>query len=198
MTYTWEKLAADNPELYIQDGDRLTRELPTLPDTDTKRQIEEAQNGKRLDATARLRGATSKSSGAAFQAELDIYHAALYRDGLAMVHRTDPPIRYAGDGKWYVIGQGPVDYIAFLAGGRMVVFDAKVRAGDAFSVGTDEMHQLAWLKDAARLGHAAGYVVRWGDYDVVRWHGVASVDGKRVRMADGAECDGCKWLDCTV
>lgn len=147
---------------------------------------------------AQHRGATNKAAGEAFQQELDMYHASLQRDGLAVVHRTDPPTRYIGDGRWVVVGKGPVDYIAFTGFG-VVVFDAKVRAGQAYSIsGGDgsDLHQLGWLRSVAPFVAAAGYLVRWTAADEVRWHDVDSVDGQRVRMADGVAVEGVRWYNC--
>lgn len=147
------------------------------------------------DIAAQLRGRDNRAAGEAFQDELDIYHRQLLLDGVALVHRTDPPMRYIGDGHWVPTGKGPVDYLAIVAGLGVVAFDAKVRSGTAFSIGAKDEHQLQWLRDTVAVGGIAGYLVRWSDYNEVRWHPVATVDGKRVKIAHGTYCDGCQWLD---
>lgn len=203
MTYTWEQLRKANPELAIRlpDGSTTT-ELPPSEEGDAAQELRRRTQLLRSvlsdkQAAAQQRGAVNKANGEAFQQELDMYHVMLQRDGLAVVHRTDPPIRYVGDGHWVVVGKGPCDYIAFTSFGT-VVFDAKVRSGTAYSVsGADgsDLHQLAWLRSVAPFVAAAGYVVRWTDVDEVRWHDVATVDGQRVRMTDGVALNGCKWYD---
>ena len=184
MTYnldqkSLEKLLNNNPGLSI-DARFSTVEAP-------------ATNTPPSSAVNKQRGRDNKAAGEAFQQELDIYHAQLYRDGQALVYRTDPPVRYAGDGKWIVTGKGPVDYIAITRMG-VVGFDAKVRTGDAFSIGMDSLHQLHWLRDLVDLDNIGGYVVRWSDYDEARWHDVSTIDGKLVRMVDGVPLDGVEWL----
>jgi len=180
MANSLEALLANNPELGVDE--RLSTMEPSPISI------------KPVSASNQQRGRANKAAGDAFQRELDLYHAQLYRDGVALVYRTDPPVRYAGDGKWIVTGKGPVDYLAITKGG-VVGFDAKVRTGDAFSIGMGSMHQLHWLRDLAFLDNVGGYVVRWSDYDQARWHDVSTVDGKRVRMSDGILIDGAKWLD---
>jgi len=168
-------LLANNPELGVISGVEDADPAPSAAHIENQR-----------------RGRENQATGAAFQDELDIYHAGLTRSRTALVYRTDPAIRYAGDGLWRVVGKGPVDYLAITMD-YVIGFDAKVRTGDAFSIG--EVHQLAWLKDMASLDQLAGYLVRWSDYDEVRWHPVGTVDGKRVRRGEGRLCEGVRWLE---
>jgi len=180
MAQTLEQLLKNNPDLSV--------------DTRYSGAEVEPLFAPPVSAANQQRGRENKAVGDAFQEELDIYHASLYRDGLALVYRTDPPVRYAGDGKWIVTGKGPVDYIAITKIG-VVGFDAKSRVGDGFSIGIDSLHQLHWMRDLVDLDNTAGFVVRWSDYEQVRWHDVSTVYGQRVRMADGVLLDGVKWLD---
>lgn len=142
------------------------------------------------DPAAILRGAQNQAQGAAFQADLDRYHKGLRERGLARVYRTDPPSRYVGSGRWVLTGKGPVDYIA-LSPGTPIHFDAKYRVGNAFSVSDD--HQLRWLTEMAAFGHTCGFLVQWSDYDETRWHALQTVDGHRVRRADGILLNKLDW-----
>lgn len=182
MNFTPEQLTKILAQPGYSADNHVEAQRPPIAVTDT-------------DIAAQLRGRANREAGEAFQQELDIYHRELLRDGIALVLRTDPPMRYIGSGHWVPVGKGAVDYIATIAGYSPVAFDAKVRAGTAFTIGRDEEHQLQWLQDHASLDYPAGYLVRWSDYDEVRWHPVETVIGKRVKIAHGHLCDGCRWLD---
>lgn len=139
------------------------------------------------------RNTLNRSEGERFQARLDDYHAQLRAADQALVYRTNPDMRMIEPGKAIVTGKGPVDYIAFLAGGRVVHFDAKSRAGDAFSIAQEMAHQLNWLATMRAYGHLAGLLVWWKDQQQCRWHPVGSF-AKRVRLQDGYLVVGVEWL----
>lgn len=143
------------------------------------------------------RNTRNRSEGERFQAQLDAYHEQLRLREQATVYRTNPDIRMVEPGKAVVVGKGPVDYMAFLAGGRVVHFDAKSRAGDAFSIGQDMAHQVTWLQTMRGYGHGAGLLVWWKDQAHCRWHPVSSFE-KRVRMRDGFLAVGVEWLPTVV
>ena len=140
-----------------------------------------------------VRNGRNRSEGEQLQARLDVYHAQLAAVDQATVYRTNPDMRMIAPGRAIVTGKGPVDYVAFLATGRVVHFDAKSRAGDAFSVGTEMAHQLNWLGTMRAYGHLAGLLVWWKDFAECRWHPVGSFE-KRVRMRDGFQVVGVEWL----
>lgn len=140
-----------------------------------------------------VRNTRNRSEGERFQAQLDDYHERVRAEGQATVYRTNPDIRLVAPGRAVVVGKGPVDYMAFLAGGQVVHFDAKSRAGDAFSVGRDMVHQVDWLMTMSAYGHVAGLLVWWKDHTQCRWHPVGSFE-KRVRMRDGFRIVGVEWL----
>lgn len=139
-----------------------------------------------------VRNSRNQRAGQSFEDTLAIYHATV--TDLATVMKTNPKIRVTGPGRAVVIGKGEVDYIAFLCDGRVVHFDAKSRAGDAYSLGADAAHQTQWLRTQADYGHIAGYLVNWSDYNLVTWHSIGTIE-KRVRMRDGLAVDGVKWLE---
>lgn len=139
-----------------------------------------------------VRNSRNQRAGQSFEDTLAIYHATV--TDLATVMKTNPKIRVTGPGRAVVIGKGEVDYIAFLYDGRVAHFDAKSRAGDAYSLGADAAHQTQWLRTQADYGHIAGYLVYWSEYNLVTWHSISTIE-KRVRMKDGIAVDGVKWLD---
>lgn len=139
------------------------------------------------------RNAANRQEGADFEKRLDGYHAELMAADKAQVMRTNPKIRMTGPERAAIVGKGECDYVALLNDGRVVSFDAKSRASNAFSIGADFAHQMAWLRKAWDYGHGAGLLVYWKDYDECRWHPVQTFD-KRVRMADGVPIDGVEWL----
>lgn len=139
------------------------------------------------------RNAANQQEGATFQSRLDSYHEELRLTGRGIVYRTNPDIRVTGPGRAAITGKGPVDYIAFLSRGPVVHFDAKSRAGDAFSIGADMEHQIAWLNLMNLYGHRAGLLVWWKDVQECRWHPVHTFD-KRVRLEAGTPVDGIEWL----
>lgn len=142
-----------------------------------------------------LRGRNNRIAGEQLEHELNAYHWQIETDGLAVVRKMDLPTRYNGNGTVVVTGSAIVDYVAFLAGGHSVHFDAKSRASNqGFSVSARDLHQLDWLRRVAALGHPAGYVVRWTAYSETRWHDVSTVDGQRVRYDDGLPLCGVEWL----
>lgn len=181
-----------SPDTGVIDGGQIVRHLPPQARGDAAQQLSAIIRERRSEATVAERNADNRAKGEALQQRLDAYHARLQVEGVAMVHRTDPPVRYKGDGNWIVVGKGPVDYIAFCAG-FTVVFDAKVRSGNGYTVAKAERHQLRFLRDAAVLGHRAGYVIEWCDHDTVQWHDIATVAGYRLRMADGIALNGVDW-----
>lgn len=192
LSFDIDEILRNNPDAGIVDGDRIVRHLPPQAKGDAAQQLSAIIRERRSEATVAERNADNRAKGEALQQRLDAYHARLQADGVALVHRTDPPVRYKGDGNWVVVGKGPVDYIAFCAG-FCVIFDAKVRSGTGYTVAKAERHQLQFLRDAAALGHVAGYLVEWCDHDTVRWHDVATGIGYRLRMADGEALNGVNW-----
>lgn len=147
--------------------------------------------GSTTNQTAR--NTQNQAAGSEFQARLDTYHAELHLRGLATIYRTRPDIKQLDRGRAVIVGRGPVDYIAWLPNGRCVFFDAKRRAGDAFTMGRDAEHQLDWLRTMAGYGHAAGLLVWWADYGECRWHPIAGID-KRVRRPEGVAVRDVDWL----
>jgi len=139
------------------------------------------------------RNTANRQEGEAFEKRLDGYHAELMATNQAQVMRTNPKIRMTGPGRAAIVGKGECDYVALLSDGRVVTFDAKSRASNAFSVGADFEHQMTWLRKAWDYGHAAGLLVYWKEYGACRWHPVQTFD-KRVRMADGVPVNGVEWL----
>lgn len=143
------------------------------------------------------RNQQNRNMGEWFEKQLDAYHAELHRQGKAEVYRTQPAVRLTGHNRAVVVGRGPVDYIAFLANGRTVHFDAKTRqAGDedAFSTGSDMAHQITWLRRRQQEGHTSGLLVFWWDIGECRWHPIENFD-KRVRRREGLCVEGFAWLD---
>jgi len=139
------------------------------------------------------RNTQNQATGADFQARLDTYHAELHLRRLATVYRTQPEIKQLDRGRAVIVGRGPVDYMAWLPNGHCVFFDAKRRAGAAFTMGKDAEHQLDWLRTMADYGHAAGLLVWWADYGECRWHPIAGID-KRVRRPEGVGVRDVEWL----
>ena len=141
------------------------------------------------------RNTLNQISGKSFEDRLLAYHADLEANHLARVMRTNPKIKVTGPGRAVIIGKGEVDFIAFLADGRTIHFDAKSRQKDAFSL-ADE-HQTDWLRNQAAYGHIAGYLVYWSDYDQVYWHPIETIE-KRVRLKDGTPVRDVEWLQLFV
>ena len=139
------------------------------------------------------RNAQNQQTGAWFQSVLDGYHEELKLRKLATVHRTQPETKILDYPNAIVCGKGPVDYMAFLPGGKTIHFDAKSRADD-FTVGNDMDHQEDWLRDMAAMGHIAGLLIWWHKWGECRWHPVSSFD-RRVRRLDGIPINGFQWLD---
>ncbi len=162
------------------------------------RRLVQGEGSDRADGIDRIdevagRNGRNRSEGEQLQARLDVYHEELRAADRAVVYRTNPDMRMVAPGRAIVTGKGPVDYVAFLATGRVVHFDAKSRAGDAFSVGAEMAHQLNWLGTMRAYGHWAGLLVWWKDHEQCRWHPVGSFE-KRVRMRDGFTVVGVEWL----
>lgn len=139
------------------------------------------------------RNAANRQEGEAFEKRLDGYHAELMATNQAQIMRTNPKIRMTGPGRAAIVGKGECDYVALLSDGRVVMFDAKSRASNAFSIGADFEHQMTWLRKVCDYGHGAGLLVYWKEYSECRWHPVQTFD-KRVRMADGVPIIGVEWL----
>lgn len=143
-----------------------------------------------------LRGAANKAAGDAFEQRLDAYHARLRESYRAVVEKTNPPMRYVGNGRYVPVGSAIVDYVGHTWGGKGIHFDAKVRSDEqGFSIAQRDMHQLEWLWLVAEYGCYAGYLVYWTAHDTVCWHPVQTVDGQRIRYEDGAPLDGVDWFD---
>lgn len=149
------------------------------------------QNTGQAGTDHTTRNTRNQATGKRFEDMLHAYHAGLQADGLARVMRTNPQVRVTGPGQARIVGKGEVDYIALLSNGKTIHFDAKSRAGDAFSLGDE--HQTDWLRTMHGYGHRAGYLVYWSDYGQVCWHDIAGID-KRVRMKDGVAVDSGRWL----
>lgn len=138
------------------------------------------------------RNTRNQAHGKRFEDWLIDYHAELEARHLARVMRTNPKIRVTGPGRAVIIGKGEVDFVAFLANGKVVHFDAKSRQKDAFSL--EDEHQVDWLRNQAAYGHTAGYLVYWSDHDQVRWHPIETIE-KRVRLKEGSPVNDVAWLD---
>lgn len=139
------------------------------------------------------RNARNRQSGSDFEGRLHRYHEELRLTGQATVYKTNPDIRVTSPGKAVIVGAGPCDYFAFLANGRVVMFDAKSRAEKAFQIGKDFAHQLAWLDTMRAYGHITGLLVWWKDHGECRWH-PSDTFAKRVRLADGILLEDVSWL----
>lgn len=149
---------------------------------------------KRTAGTQSGRNTRNRSEGEAFQARLDSYHTQLRLEGKALAYRTNPDIRLVSANRAVVTGKGPCDYFAFLADGRVVVFDAKSRTGNAFSINVADIgHQLTWLDTMQSYGHITGLLVWWKDYGECRWH-PSDTFVKRVRLGDGILLEDVAWL----
>lgn len=149
---------------------------------------------KQMDSRQVERNTRNRSEGEAFQARLDSYHTQLRLEGKALAYRTNPDIRLVSANRAVVTGKGPCDYFTFLADGRVVVFDAKSRAGSAFSINVADIgHQLAWLDTMRSYGHITGLLVWWKDHGECRWH-PSDTFAKRVRLADGILLEDVAWL----
>lgn len=155
--------------------------------------LEEYQRQYGQRDETRRRNRNNRREGEAFEERLRSYHEELRLTGQATVYKTNPNLRMTGRNTAVITGKGPCDFMAFLSSGAVVVFDAKSRAENAFSIGKDMAHQLEWLHTMARYGHAAGLLVYWKEHERVRWHPVASFD-QRVRMADGLPVADVAWL----
>ena len=147
--------------------------------------------GKR-DTVHTERNTLNQERGKRFEDRLLAYHAELEAKHLARIMRTNPKIRVTGPGRAVIIGKGEVDFVAFLANGKVVHFDAKSRQKDAFSL--EDEHQVDWLRNQAAYGHTSGYLVYWSDYDQVRWHPIETIE-KRVRLKEGTPVNDVAWLD---
>lgn len=141
------------------------------------------------------RNTLNQIRGKSFEDRLLAYHAELEARHLARVMRTNPKIRVTGPGMAVIIGKGEVDFVAFLANGKVIHFDAKSRQKDAFSL--EDEHQVDWLRNQAAYGHTSGYLVYWSDHDEVRWHPIETIE-KRVRLKEGTPVRGVNWLDLFV
>lgn len=141
------------------------------------------------------RNTLNQIRGKSFEDRLLAYHAELEAKRLARIMRTNPKIRVTGPGRAVIIGKGEVDFVAFLANGKVVHFDAKSRQKDAFSL--EDEHQVDWLRNQAAYGHTAGYLVYWSDYGEVRWHPIETIE-KRVRLIEGTPVRDVEWLDLFV
>lgn len=141
------------------------------------------------------RNTLNQIRGKSFEDRLLAYHAELEAKHLARIMRTNPKIRVTGPGRAVIIGKGEVDFVAFLANGKVVHFDAKSRQKNAFSL--EDEHQTDWLRNQAAYGHTAGYLVYWSDYGEVRWHPIETIE-KRVRLIEGTPVRDVEWLDLFV
>ena len=140
-----------------------------------------------------IRNASNQRAGESFQSRLDAYHAELSARRLATVYRTQPDIVQTGTASARVVGKGPVDYVAWLANGSTIFFDAKSRAAD-FTLGADFEHQTQMLRTMYHYGHKAGFLIWWSTELECRWHPIQKIQ-KRVRRADGQLMAGIQWFD---
>lgn len=121
--------------------------------------------------------------GGAWEGQLARLHDRYRRDRKATILRAHPGVRMVADrGKTFVAtweGQGPPDFIGWLAGGRAVAFDAKrLGRGQRFPLRMVARHQARDLEAcmlagglafiAFRLG-ADTYVLPWRDLGPLYW-----------------------------
>ena len=143
------------------------------------------------------RGRANQAAGRNFENYLTQYHDLLMAQYGLVIYKTDPPIRYSRKHKAFVpTGKGPADYIVFRAVGLpLVIFDAKSKSGNTYTVPARDEHQLDFLRSMADMGHIAGYFVRWVDFGEMRWHDVGDARGaKTFRHMDGILCEQ-GWFD---
>jgi len=123
--------------------------------------------------------------GYVWQQQLDRQHAIYAREGRALVVRTSPPNART---------KGPVDYIALVKGG-VIVLDAKCYR-DGFRLSDLPDHQAAYLHNAEQLGHRGGLVMPgvlawWSDFGPA-WR--AWRNGGKDGVVTGRAFVGTDWL----
>lgn len=165
-----------------------------------------------IDPSRSSTNAASRALGELFEQQLDGYHAELAHRGIATVRHNNPQAKLLGYGQASVgtksggkrtytgtiaiiTGKAETDYIAFLNGGIVVHFDAKVRAGDKFYMSAEKVaHQVEWLKTMRRHGCEAGLLVWWHEHSEYRWHSIDSWgERRRVDREDGTPCPAYEW-----
>lgn len=143
--------------------------------------------------------------GRAWQGLLEHWHDEYRRDRRAVVWPTSPPVRVlsrvGANGQFRACwaGDGPPDYVGFVAGGQGVLFDAKDCSLDAWPLRDLERHQARDLEAAHVAGHRAfvalrlggeGWVLPWSSLGPRWW---AWWEADRVRPGEAsltaADCD---------
>lgn len=106
------------------------------------------------------------TKGAGWEAQLDHWHARYRAAGLADVQRVHPGVRVLGridpNGQFRACwaGEGPVDYLGVLPGGRPVAFDAKSTTSATWSRSVIPAHQVRLLDLWDSLGAVTGIALR--------------------------------------
>jgi hypothetical protein len=167
-------------------------------------------------ADARRRGArTAQRTGAALEGYLEWEHVRLEGERIAVVYKTNPPVRFIGRGRAKratAVGTAPPDYVGHLVGrtGRGICFDAKASSGPRWSWEAreprDEIRRRAQVErivlEGREFGAVAGLLVAFMVPGAtpqavwVPWWNVQGVaDGKGRTLAEVMEWgDACPWI----
>lgn len=105
-------------------------------------------------------GAAEQSAGAAWEAWCAGQHRAAVAAGwLVWVDHYGPEVRHLRQGAYRIVGKAPPDYLGQLAGGRILVVEAKRRGGRLILGGDSrdaiEEHQMRRLRETERGGGLA-------------------------------------------
>lgn len=108
-----------------------------------------------------------RNTGRGFEALLAFWHQRYKAQGAAYIIKTEPPVRVLSSvvkgefrAKWR--GQGPPDFVGFLASGRGFVSDAKdVTGSKPWHPSSLKDHQARALREAHRMGAASGVLIRF-------------------------------------
>jgi hypothetical protein len=126
----------------------------------------------------RVAGHRARAGGAGWEAQIQAWNDAYWRDRRAYVQHAEPPVK-GKPGELYRSGDGPPDYVGTLAGGRCVVFEAKQAKGTRWPFNKLTERQAGHLDRYAELGAIVGLLLRvdgvawWLPWAAIRarWHG---------------------------
>jgi penicillin-binding protein-related factor A (putative recombinase) len=158
-------------------------------------------------------GQKAKRAGDAFEAYLASYHEYLEREGLAVVHKTGPVVKWINAERVVPVAPGPCDYAGVLSNGVSVWFEAKSTSRKtAVTLPSKTRHQYNWLRRISPYAQVF-YIIHWRGQEKIRLHWLHSLDEKRLRIkaADGVRLDvnfdyqgskhipfECDWYGCVM